>query len=139
MNVQRFNEYHNNNEYDYSVIFDQLLLFLGGKRTNQYIRDDAMSIYIRKSRRLIDGEMIQFLDLANIQIEDDYQNKGIYSNLMKKIVEKYPDYNIFIENILNPHTEPILKKLGFKYTDSVDRCMYMINNKELKLKTPFSI
>jgi hypothetical protein len=112
--------------YDYSNLISELDKFLNSSIRNQYIGDENISIYIRKSKRSIDGKLIDFLDIANISIDEKIQGKKVFTNLIQTIISKYPNTNIFVESILNPAVETVLNKFSFKRKSGPDNNMYLL-------------
>lgn len=80
---------------------------------NAWIEEDYVKIYVRKSIRNINGKLFHFLDLASIEVEEEYQNSGIFTKLITDILSIYPDLNIFVEAILNPIIPHVLNKFDF--------------------------
>lgn len=54
------------------------------------------------------------LDIANVTVEVIHQRRGIFTNLIHRIRETYPDIGIYVENARPDTLEPLLKRLGFK-------------------------
>jgi hypothetical protein len=106
--------------------------FVKSNSRNEWLYGDIMHIYVRKSHRfIIDNDNSKFeecLDIANIQIDDEHQGKGIFTSLLKSIIEDYSDMNIYIESIQNPAVEHIAKKFGFVFLNKNpdDICTNMI-------------
>jgi hypothetical protein len=94
--------------------------------------DNSIKIYVRKSQRNImthEGhKLFPFLDLANIEVTE--QGIGTFTNFLTELLKKYPDTNLYVESILNPKVESILKKFGFVYKseDQFDINMYLLKN-----------
>lgn len=112
--IQRF--------YDFDPIFNQLELFLTYKNRNAWIYDNqdnpVLSIYVRRAHHRANGGMYEFLDLASISIDESRQGEGIFTNFLKKLIDKYPTTNIYVESILNPAVRHICQKFGFQDVDS---------------------
>jgi hypothetical protein len=106
--------------------------FVKSKLRVEWLYGDLMHVYVRKSYRfLVDGDNSRFeecLDIANIQVDDDQQGKGLFTALLKSIVEDYPEYNIYVDSIQNPAVEHICKKFGFVFLNRNpdDDCTNMI-------------
>ena len=67
-----------------------------------YSKRDIAKLYIRRSRRFVDNQIIIFFDVASIDIKEHMQKKGILSNYLNLIEEKIP-YPILLENANNPY------------------------------------
>ena len=83
---------------------------------NKWIINDEISLYVRKSKRLINGDMYNFLDLASIEIEN--KGQGILTQITKSIENKYPKLNLYVESILNKRLIGLLERLGFTKKES---------------------
>ena len=99
--------------YNYTDIFRQFDNFLLSNNKNEWINDGIIFMYIRKSKRCINTQFVDFIDLANVSILEDYQNKGIFTNFISEFIIRYPNLNIFAESILNPIVISILTKFKF--------------------------
>lgn len=112
-------------DYNYTEIFDEIDKFLSSNLRNTYVNDKNISIYVRKSKRFIDGNYYDFFDIANISIEEEYQNKHVFTDFIEKFISKYP-FNIYVESILNPAVTTVLNKFGFKLLPGENINMYLI-------------
>lgn len=92
-------------------IIGSIELFMQSTDRNRWINEDGIQLYVRKSKRLVNNQMIDFLDIASITIKD--KNKGKFQSLLKLLMGKYE--NIYVESILNPIMCHILDKYGFSY------------------------
>lgn len=108
-------------EYNYNIIFQELQIFMkdfSNTRTqNKWIHDGNLSIYIRKGYHPVDGKIYKFLDLASIAISEELQGKGIFTEFLNLLLQKYPDINIYVESIHNPAIRHICQKFGFREID----------------------
>jgi len=103
--------------YNYSDILSEIDTFLKSGIRNTYVNDDKITMYIRKSQRLVNKQTVKFFDIGNISIDENYWGKGIFTNLISNLISKYPDMNIFVESILNPAIETALNKFNFEKQD----------------------
>lgn len=103
---------------------EHLKHFVKSKKRNEWLYGDVMHIYVRMSHRFIsDGDNSKFeecLDLANIQVDDEHQGKGVFTSFLKRVIEMYPDKNLYVESIQNPAMEHICKKFNFVYVNCND-------------------
>jgi hypothetical protein len=111
--------------YDYTKIFSEIDRFLKGAERNKWISDDSMEIYIRKSKRFIEGELRDFFDFATINLDESIRGQKVFTNLLDSFIRKYP-HNIYVESIQSPAVTHIIKKFGFKETELDNSCMYLI-------------
>jgi len=110
--------------YNYDKIFSEIDKFLKGPERNKWISDGMVEIYIRKSKRFIEGSMQDFFDFATINIDESIRGQKVFTNLLENFIKKYP-HNIYVESIQNPAVFHILKKFGFKETELDNTCMYL--------------
>ncbi len=92
-------------------IFKEIDLFIKSVERNKCINKDGINLYIRKSKRLINNVLYDFLDIASIEVK--IKNKGNFTYFINIFQHKYP--NIYVENIMNPIVCHILEKFNFKY------------------------
>jgi hypothetical protein len=85
---------------------------------NKWISSDNISIYVRQSKRFINGEHLDFLDLATIDI--DPMGEKIFINLLDRIEKEFHMYNIFIESILSDRFLNFFLKRGYTKTAGID-------------------
>lgn len=111
--------------YNYGKIFSEIDKFLKGPERNKWISDGMVEIYIRKSKRFIEGKLQDFFDFATINIEESIRGQKVFTNLLENFISKYP-HNIYVESILNPAVSHILKKFGFKETELDSSNMYLL-------------
>ncbi|MHB8595463.1 MAG: hypothetical protein ACYDER_01480 [Ktedonobacteraceae bacterium] len=71
----------------------------------QWIEADIMRVYVRKSRRILEGQPFACLDIATIDVEEEYQHQGLF----KTFVTKAHELNPFRRLVLNMRKTPLLK------------------------------
>ncbi len=121
--IKTFESFDSN--YDYTKIFREIDKFLDGPERNKWIGDDNMEIFVRKSKRFIEGKIQDFFDFATVNLDASIRGKKVFTNLLETFITNYP-YNIFVESIQNPAVTHILKKFGFKETELDNTCMYLL-------------
>jgi hypothetical protein len=79
--------------------------FITSPLKNMWIEDDnsIIKIYIRKSKRVLEGDIVNCLDFASVEImKEDYMRKGLFKSILL-LLEKLNPYNMLVvESILNP-------------------------------------
>jgi len=71
---------------------------------NQYVEHPGWkSLYVRVSQRLVDHGMRTVIDLANI--ESDEPGRGAFRELVAHLRKTYPDFPIYVEQVLTPRFE----------------------------------
>jgi len=115
--------------YNYSDIFREFDRFLKSDIRNVYIEDAYMIMYVRKSKRSINRQLYDFIDIANISIERDMRDKGVFTNFISELLNRYPDFNILVENIFNPAVVTVLSKFGFERKDGPDNTWFLLRKR----------
>jgi len=88
--------------------------FIESTLRNSYITEDTVTIYLRKSMRLIEGRILPCIDIANISVGEQSRGKRVFTNYMKMLVEDYgKENNLYVESILNSVIIPTLERLEF--------------------------
>lgn len=109
----------------------EFMLFLHKKERNIWIYTDCFHIYIRKSKRHYDGKLIDCIDIASIEVDEEYKGQKILTTLLETLFQKYPKFNYLVESILEPRLIGFLQKYGFvKYPEHDEDInnMIKINN-----------
>ena len=122
--------------YDYTKIINEILNFLNSKEKTLYVTDEVIKIYLRKSTRYYQKRaIVNCLDIANISIPEVIWNNGIGTRFFEVLFDKFSEYNIYIENVLNPALIHILEKFNLEkhYVCDEDVCYIIIKNEKLKL------
>jgi len=81
-----------------------------------------IEVYYRKTQRFIQGEKTFTIDLANFNIDENFQGQGFFTRFLEKIEQLADEFNlvVFVESIFNKRLYDFLLKRG-----------YVIANKEL--------
>lgn len=118
-------EYNNS---DVDDILNQIYDFLLSPVKNTWIENDEIKIYVRKSKRYFKGKVFDFFDFATIEVENTGQ--GLFTQILKKFEETYPEKNIFIESVLTERFADYIKnKLGFEEEpNNISNNFYKIKN-----------
>lgn len=116
------------NDCDVDDILNQISVFLNSKDNKRWIGNDAISIYVRKSKRIFHNEIYDFFDFANIEATET--GTGLFTKIIKKFEDIYPNKNIFIESVLTPRFANYIENvLGFEKPDEINA-----NNNFYKIK-----
>ena len=124
--ITKFKIFEGYKESDVDNILNKIDKFLNSTQRNMWIENKAIKIYIRKSKRNFKGQMFYFFDFASIEVTKTGQ--GLFTQILKKFEEIYPDKNIFIESVLTERFEDYIKnKLGFEEDeDNYNKNFYKI-------------
>lgn len=83
-----------------------------GRPSNEWVYGDYTSLYVRRTRRWINGGTVDTLDIANISVDEEFHGMGVFSSLMKYLESR--DYNIYVESVLNDRLGSHLMNSGFE-------------------------
>lgn len=116
------------NDSDVDDILNQISVFLSSKDNRKWIGNDAISIYVRKSKRIFHNNFYEFFDFASIEASET--GTGLFTQIIKKFEERYPNKNIFIESVLTPRFANYIENvLGFEKPDEIN-----VSNNFYKIK-----
>jgi hypothetical protein len=86
--------------------------FLDSKDRNGWLQYGTLHVYVRKSRRRIEGESLQpCLDIATAECKTPGQ--GGFSNFLAHAIALCPFEYIYIENVLEERFQQFFLKHGF--------------------------
>lgn len=68
-------------------------------------------LYVRVTRRFIDGKWMPSIDLANIKATNP--GNGTFTKLIERLNKQYTKYAIYIESVTNPRFSVKLLEMGF--------------------------
>ncbi len=68
---------------------------------NAWLEDSKMKVYVRHGHHCIEGEMRETLDIANVEVSEKHQGKGLYKKFVEAAHEMNPWGITFHENTLN--------------------------------------
>ena len=93
------------------VIKRQIGEWIFSNQKNGWFEADGIKIYLRKSKRQLDGRLVPSIDIASIEV---YQpGKGLGTRLIDWIHEHNPYHMTLIESILEDRFYNGLKKRGW--------------------------
>lgn len=77
-----------------------------------WLENEAIKLYVRKSIRLIEGQQLDFIDIASIIVNENYQNKGFFQSVLKELLE-FKTLNFYAENVCTDRSRHIFTKFNF--------------------------
>lgn len=104
--LKTFEKYDNS---DIDDILNQISKFINSNTRNMWISNDAISIYIRRSKRSFNRNMYEFFDFASIEVTEP--GEGLFTKILERFEELYPDKNIFIESVLTERFANYIKNV----------------------------
>jgi hypothetical protein len=92
--------------------------FFDSANRNGWLYLDHISIYLRKSNRILnrDGNLIDCIDIGAVEVPIEYQNKGYFKKFLshlEKLTFKAGKH-LYVENVSNPILKNYLVKLGYE-------------------------
>lgn len=114
--------------------FDELMTAPSFRNAWVY-HPDFSQLYIRVCFRLLEDEYRKCIDVANIEAKNP--GNGAFRNFLQYTAEKYPEYSIYVENVMSKRFAQGLLKLGFKRKKHVSDCFYLIRKLELCARCGF--
>ncbi|MGP8442374.1 hypothetical protein ACT2E5_09595 [Burkholderia vietnamiensis] len=73
-------------------------------------------LYLRRSRRILENEECEGLDIANVGVKKKYRRNGVFSNAVSVVEEAAARMAlgyVHVEAIMNPVLIPALQKRGY--------------------------
>src|SRR5690606_30188872 len=85
-----------------------------------WVESSEAKVYIRISKRYIDGQITECLDLATIEVFENSQNKGVFKEILQKMEDFATKNNLllYVENVLNDLLSEKLETYGYKQINS---------------------
>jgi len=80
----------------------------------QWIETDVMRIYVRKSMRILEGQTLQCLDIAAIEVQEEYQGQGLFKTFVTKAHQLNPYQATCIEHAQSPYIEKWCQTNGWR-------------------------
>ena len=90
--------------------------FMACKHRNEWLYNEYMKVYVRKSLRFIDRERVEAFDVANVVVEPEYQGLGHFKEMM--IYVESLGLVVYVESINNPDLKAMLVKNGYTIDSS---------------------
>ena len=84
---------------------------------NQWVYGDEGKVYVRLSRRVVDGKTLQpAVDVATIEVDEEFQRQGVCTQLLIAAGQYAQQTNrvLFVESVITPHLITLLEKQGFE-------------------------
>lgn len=101
--------------------------FLDSKENRQWLTNKKMQVYVRKSKRLVENQLLPALDIATIEVQPKYQRQGLCSNFINYAHQNNPFTVTYIENSLNPILTDWLKRNKWIEISYPPHCFYKIS------------
>ncbi|MCT7958857.1 hypothetical protein [Laspinema palackyanum] len=86
---------------------------------NRWISDEKIKVYLRLSWRKYNNQVQQFLDIAAIEVDEEYRFQGLGKQFLQFCRSNSP-YPVMVENCDNPHLRNHLQKQGWNLIEQID-------------------
>ena len=98
--------------------------FLLSPQRNAWVElDQPISLYVRKAKRVIEGNQVDTFDLATVEVEESQRGQGMFKSLLEKVELLAKDHGfdgVFVESIQEPKLLDFLLRRGYQYTSPPD-------------------
>lgn len=82
---------------------------------NAWLAEKHIQVYVRRSVRMIEGEMVPCLDISSVEVDEDMRGIGIFTGFLKRFEEAAKEMGrpVYIESILVPRFANFLRRRGY--------------------------
>lgn len=96
----------------------------GAYAARGWIRSGHLSAYVRVTRRRVNREIVETIDVASVEVPEAHQGKGCFSRWLPKVEALAAKHGriVFVESVLNDRLASFLVARGYHTVDHVDRC-----------------
>ena len=95
---------------------------------NAWISFKQMEVYVRRSKRRVNGAMVRVFDLANMSASEETSGKGSLWELVEQLKTLKGFDGLYVENVLNPRLEKSLLSRGWEqvtFNDNWPNCFFL--------------
>ena len=101
----------------------EFLAFMASSKSNTWINNKSMEVYVRKAHHSFNDTLIRTLDIANINIKNPGQGTGMHIINWMHSVNPFPI--TFIESIQNKKFyEHLIREGWIEKPNSIPPCVY---------------
>jgi hypothetical protein len=105
--------------------FDTFIVSPKIRSTWIYERD--IQVYVRRSNRHIDGNLVSCLDIASVEVNEDRRGQGMFKAFLNRFEKAAALMNreVFVESILEPRLLQFLLKRNYTLIpNSIPPCVH---------------
>lgn len=108
-----------------STLKNMIERYKGISGVTEWIHCEKFKIFVRVTKRLIEKDITETIDISNVVVYDEYQNTGVFKEVLNVIEQLASEHNkvIYVESIQNPILVKYLEKEGF----TLDGCEFCPN------------
>ena len=81
-------------------------------RNEWLVWETHTEVYLRKTKRFIEGKVVPAIDIANISTASEFRGRGRFWRLIFFLQYHFPTHYLYIENVLNPRLHQSLLLYG---------------------------
>jgi GNAT superfamily N-acetyltransferase len=83
---------------------------------NKWVYERKINVYIRRSSRIIGTLRLPCLDLATVEVDENYRGQGIFTKFLIRFEKLAKNENrvIYVENVMNERLKMFLLTNGYK-------------------------
>lgn len=98
--------------------------FLSSQQRTAWLSEPGIRIYARKGNRMFDGFVTACLDVANVEVEESMQRRGIFKAWLSKAEDLAVGRFgcVMVENVQNEHLPAYLLRCGYVALLNVPKC-----------------
>ena len=93
-----------------------------------WLENADMKVYVRKSKRFIEGKMVTALDIASVEVAPEKRSQGLFTRFLNLAHRMNPFDATYIENALDDRFAEYFWRRDWELTDDVTRCFYKKKN-----------
>jgi hypothetical protein len=88
--------------------------FIQSHNRNVWIIVPPLSVYVRKARRIVDGELRDVFDVASAEVDVDKQGMGYFTAALECVIDSCAGKfrAVHVENVINERLSDHLSKSG---------------------------
>lgn len=97
------------------------------KIRNTWIRERDINVYVRRSNRIIDGNLVSCLDIASVEVNEKRRGQGMFKSFLNRVEKAAAsmDREVFVESILEPRLLQFLLKRDYTLVpNSIPPCVH---------------
>jgi hypothetical protein len=106
------------------MLENELWQFLESSYRNRWLEHDKIKVYVRKAHHFIKDQACECLDIASIEVIEEFQHQGVFKDFLDTALTLNPYPCLYIENVLNQNLVQYLKRRGFYQIGDVSPCFY---------------
>ena len=102
-------------------VLQELPILLNKKfMANTWVYGDEGQVYIRVTKRVLNGNLHHTIDVATVDVDEEYQGKGVFRSLLQAVEEFAAQHerSVFLESVLNEQLLDVLPRYGYQSVEN---------------------